>query len=277
MEIGEFQKRASTTDISKQPLIALLGLAGEIGSLFTVYKKRLRDRPSTEQYRQELSEELGDIMWYLATVATNNGILLEDAAERNLSKTHAFFGQPDAPNFDSDFPPNEQLPDYMVVSFTLDADNRSQMHYNGSKLGDALSDNSHEEDKYRFHDAFHLAFMAHLHWSPVMRRLLKKKRKSVPSIDMNEDGARAAIVEEAVIAIIFTHAENSGFFPTSESIPLNVVSLVQKMTAKFEVSKCSSAAWRNAIYDGCRVFKALENGGGGVVEVNLQTNTVTVE
>ncbi|MGC4407322.1 hypothetical protein D4A92_17795 [Rhizobium rosettiformans] len=276
MEIGEFQKRASTTDTSKQPLIALLGLAGEIGSLFTVYKKRLRDKPSPDQYRHELSEELGDIMWYLATVATNNGIDLEDVAEKNLSKTHAFFGQADAPNFDSEFPPSEQIPDYMVVQFTLDADNKSQMHYDGANLGDALSDNSHEEDKYRFHDAFHLAFLAHLHWSPVMRRLMKKKRKSVPAMDVNEDGARAAIVEEAVIAIIFTHAESAGFFPTSESIPLNLVSLVQKMTSKFEVSKCSSAAWRNAIFDGCRVFKALEANFGGTVEINLQTNTVVV-
>ncbi|NKK45796.1 nucleoside triphosphate pyrophosphohydrolase family protein [Rhizobium leguminosarum] len=277
MDIAEFQSRASNTDVSKQPIIALLGLAGEIGGLYAVYKKRLRDKPAFEQFKSELSEELGDIMWYISSLATLHGIDLNDVAAANLQKTQAFFGPPESPFFDSTFPENERLPDHMRVKFELTADGRSQMSFNGKPLGDPLSDNSHDEDRYRFHDAFHLAFMAHLHWSPVMRRLLKKKRKSVPSVDENEDGARAAIVEEAVVAIIFTHAEDAGFYQTVEAIPLKLVSLLKRMTSKFEVSQCSSAAWRRAIHDGCRAFEMLGKKAGGVVEVNMQSSTMVVE
>jgi hypothetical protein len=151
------------------------------------------------------------------------------------------------------------------------------MLYDGKPLGDSLSDNSHIEDNYRFHDAFHLAFVAHLHWSPVMRRLLKRKRKSNAQIDENEDGARAAIVEEAVAAIIFTHAEAADFFPTLEAIPLKLVTLLMKMTSNFEVSQCSSSAWRQAIFEGCRAFKILGKNMGGVVEVGIHSSTLVVE
>lgn len=277
MDIAEFQSRAAGTDSTKQPLIALLGLAGEIGSLYAVYKKRLRDKPAHEQFRMELAEELGDVLWYIAALATLHKIDLNTVATSNLEKTQAFFGPPESPFFDLEFPQQERLPDHMTVEFGLDNEGRSQMVFNGKPLGDSLSDNSHMEDKYRFHDAFHLAFMTHLHWSPVMRRLLKRKRKSVQNIDENEDGARAAIVEEAVAAIIFTNAEEANFFPTVESIPMKLVTLLKKMTSKFEVSQCSTSAWRHAIYDGCRAFQTLAKNSGGVVEIDLQSSILTVE
>jgi len=277
MDIGEYQSNAANTDANKRPIIAILGLAGEIGSLYTVYKKRLRDKPPEEQFRSELAEELGDVLWYLAALATLHKIDLNDVAAANLEKTQAFFGPPEAPIFDLKFPPGERLPDHMRVEFHLDDAGRSRMVLEGKQLGDSLSDNSHVEDKYRFHDAFHMAFLAHLHWSPVLRRLLRRKRKSVPEVDENEDGARAAIVEEAVAAIIFTHAEEADFFPTVDSIPLKLVTLLRKMTSKFEVSTCSSASWRQAIYDGCRAFATLGKNGGGVIEIDLQSSTLTVE
>lgn len=52
----------------------------------------------------------------------------------------------------------------------------------GAELGDPLTDNTRRVDAYRFHDAIHLGFMAVLGWSPVMRALLRLKRKSSPRI-----------------------------------------------------------------------------------------------
>ncbi|WP_368649863.1 nucleoside triphosphate pyrophosphohydrolase family protein [Brucella intermedia] len=277
MDISDYQSKAAVTDVSKRPLIAILGLAGELGSLLTVYKKRLRDKPSEDQFRAELAEELGDVLWYLSSLATLHKIDMSEVAKANLAKTQAFFGQAVSPIFDASFPKSERFPDHMRVEFKLDDAGRASMVYEGRQLGDTLSDNSHVEDKYRFHDAFHLAFLAHLHWSPVMRRLLKIKRKSTPAVDENEDGARAAIVEEAVAAIIFTHAAETEFYPTVESIPLKLVTVLQKMTSKFEVSECSPASWRLAIYDGCRAFVKLSNNNGGSIEVDISSSTLTVE
>ena len=50
-------------------------------------------------------------------------------------------------------------------------------------IGDRLTDNRTEPDGYRFHDVFHLAYVAHLGQSPVIRALLKQKRKSDPRLD----------------------------------------------------------------------------------------------
>ena len=62
---------------------------------------------------------------------------------------------------------------------------------NGINIGDRLTDNKTEEDDYRFHDVFHLAYAAILGWSPVTRSLFKVKRKSDPKTDETQDGARA--------------------------------------------------------------------------------------
>ena len=48
----------------------------------------------------------------------------------------------------------------------------------GEKIGDELTDNAYKDDGYRFHDVFHSAYVAILGWSPVIRKLLKRKRKS---------------------------------------------------------------------------------------------------
>ncbi|MDD1498725.1 MazG nucleotide pyrophosphohydrolase domain-containing protein [Agrobacterium sp. CNPSo 3708] len=277
MDIKTYQDEAAKTNVTKHPLISLLGLAGEVGGLYSVVKKKLRDKPSQTQFRNELAEEIGDLLWYLAAVATHYNINLAEVAEQNLVKANGFFGGSESPFFDERYPEAERFPDRMRVEFSLDQEGRASMFYNGIQLGDSLSDNSHDEDKYRFHDAFHLAFLAHLHWSPVIRRLLKKKRKSVPLVDENEDGARAAIVEEAVAALVFAHAEEAEFFPTVESVPLRLVTLIQKITSKFEVKNCSASSWRQAIHEGAQAFKRLGENGGGVIEVDLNMSLMEVE
>lgn len=60
---------------------------------------------------------------------------------------------------------------------------------------------------YRFHDVFHLAYAAVLGWSPVLRALLKCKRKSHPWLDENQDGARAILIEEGISTFVFNHAK----------------------------------------------------------------------
>ncbi len=83
---------------------------------------------------------------------------------------------------------------------------------NKVNIGDRLNDNRTIPDGYRFHDVFHLSYLVHLGWSPVIRALLKIKRKSKPEIDENEDGARANIIEEGIATWIFNHASKRNFF-----------------------------------------------------------------
>jgi MazG-like nucleotide pyrophosphohydrolase family protein len=55
----------------------LLGLFGETGSLLSEVKKKQRDRASYLGYASAVVEELGDVLWYLSTVAARAGIALD--------------------------------------------------------------------------------------------------------------------------------------------------------------------------------------------------------
>ncbi len=75
------------TDGTDPVLIPLLGLVGETGSVATAYKKRLRDGADASPSKQQLREELGDVLWYTATLAHLLGLDLEDVAAASLEKT----------------------------------------------------------------------------------------------------------------------------------------------------------------------------------------------
>lgn len=64
-----------------------LGL-GEAGELQGKVKKILRDDDGalTEEKRQAIADELGDVLWYAAQLATELDIPLEQIAQRNLDK-----------------------------------------------------------------------------------------------------------------------------------------------------------------------------------------------
>ena len=56
----------------------LLGLFGETGSLLSEVKKKQRDRISYRGYASAVVEEFGDVLWYLAAVASRTGASLPD-------------------------------------------------------------------------------------------------------------------------------------------------------------------------------------------------------
>src|SRR5579859_5263209 len=90
LTLDQYQEFAASTDLdraSTDPMVPLLGLAGEVGSLATEYKKRVR--PGGQSYvgfEQAVPTELGDILWYLATLARRAGFTLSEVAHLNLSK-----------------------------------------------------------------------------------------------------------------------------------------------------------------------------------------------
>lgn len=64
-----------------------LGLTGEAGEVAELIKKGVLHQHGID--RQKLREELGDVLWYLAGLATLLDIDFQDVANANLDKLHA--------------------------------------------------------------------------------------------------------------------------------------------------------------------------------------------
>uniref|UniRef100_A0A7C2G4N9 NTP pyrophosphohydrolase MazG-like domain-containing protein n=1 Tax=Thermus islandicus TaxID=540988 RepID=A0A7C2G4N9_9DEIN len=91
MTLEEYQEEAQKTALYPEAyrlVYPTLGLAGEAGELANKVKKVLRDRGGevTEEAREALLAELGDVLWYVAQVATDLGASLEAVAQANLKK-----------------------------------------------------------------------------------------------------------------------------------------------------------------------------------------------
>lgn len=89
MTLNEYQQLAARTMKPRRGLAFdlsdyLLGLAGEAGELANTAKKMLYH--GHDWNSQKLLEECGDVMWYLAAVATVLDANLEDIASQNVEK-----------------------------------------------------------------------------------------------------------------------------------------------------------------------------------------------
>lgn len=195
----------------------------------------------------------------------------------NLEKVSSRFLEPkrrSLPEFDSLEIADERLPRHFSVEFAERNDGRVWLRLNGVFIGDALTDNIYGQDGYRFHDVFHFAYAAYLHWSPVTRALLKRKRKRNPQIDENEDGGRAIVVEEGISAFVFARAKELNYFLGHSTISYDILKSIQHFVKGYEVEKCPLRQWERAILKGFEVFRALKSKKQGIVTVDLTRRTL---
>ena len=228
-------------------------------------------------FRTELREEFGDLLWYLTSLASLYEIPLEEIAKSNAEKAESLYSTGNVNIFDKAFPDDERLPRRFVVNFyekQLDRSLYVKVSINDIVIGDALTDNSHTDDGYRFHDVFHLAYAAVLGWSPVCRALLKCKRKSDVKVDEVEDGARAAIIEEAISILVFNQAEERGWYADHSAIDVSLLKTIRRMCMGLEVRASTAKQWQQAIFQGYAAFRALKENGGGDVTVDLDRQRI---
>ena len=98
MDFNEYQKAAATTAVypdQNSPLGMIyvgLKLSGEAGEVSDKIGKLIRDKgllqgvPLTPADRIALMKEGGDVLWYLARLASELGCNLDDMARMNLDK-----------------------------------------------------------------------------------------------------------------------------------------------------------------------------------------------
>jgi NTP pyrophosphatase (non-canonical NTP hydrolase) len=92
VRLSDYQERSRATavypDAGDNLLYPTLGLCGEAGEVAEKVKKMVRDDAGvlSAERRAALSKELGDVLWYLAQLATEAELDLEAIAQDNLDK-----------------------------------------------------------------------------------------------------------------------------------------------------------------------------------------------
>lgn len=105
MEFKEYQEKAATTAIYlnkvkeqnpnlDQNILTMLGISyaslgmGESGEVQGKVKKIIRDAGGniTDDIREEIGKEIGDVLWYCAALCGELGLSLDEVAQQNINK-----------------------------------------------------------------------------------------------------------------------------------------------------------------------------------------------
>ena len=96
MEFNEYQEKAKKYDLAKATsdlkapgfIEKVLGLTGEAGETADKFKKILRDKDGvmSDEDKGAVVKELGDVMWYVASIARYLDVPLSEVAKNNLEK-----------------------------------------------------------------------------------------------------------------------------------------------------------------------------------------------
>ncbi len=92
LDFQAYQERSRATarypEVGANPIYPTLGLCGEAGEVADKVKKVLRDQNGafSPEVIAALQLELGDVLWYVAQLATELGLDLDQVAKANLDK-----------------------------------------------------------------------------------------------------------------------------------------------------------------------------------------------
>jgi NTP pyrophosphatase (non-canonical NTP hydrolase) len=290
VDFNDFQREANRTD--QRPgsdegalIFPVIGLSSEIGSLVRHVKKRLRDGDAHELFNEEMAEELGDVLWYVANLATKLELDLTEIAERNLRKVHDRWPidsngeRPPLP--DERYPEGERLPRRTTVHFveTRDGDRAVVRLFdpNGEQLGNQLTDNAYDDDGYRFHDVFHLTYAAMLGWSPITRSFFNVRRESEARVNEVEDGGRAKVIEEGIAAFVFDYALRERFLEGVEHVDFSLLTAIRRLVSNLEVRDRTARDWERAILRSFELWRSLREHAGGTLHIDLPERTISFE
>lgn len=91
-EYFNFVEETSTFPVTQENLYPFIALRGEVGEVLNVWKKVLRKGGEiTEEVRQTMKDELGDVLWYYAACSFVCRADTEKAESQEVSAIQAFY------------------------------------------------------------------------------------------------------------------------------------------------------------------------------------------
>ena len=98
-KFDDYQEKIIKTDTSRHTgnvlhpamLEKIMGLTGEAGEVSDKFKKIIRDKNAviSREDREEIVKELGDTLWYIASIARYLDVPLSEVAEKNVEKLYS--------------------------------------------------------------------------------------------------------------------------------------------------------------------------------------------
>ena len=125
MDLNEFQAKAKLTDQfsaeREKILHPLLNLTESVAVLHRFIEQSHREKELPDAYaKSRLTQKIGDILWYVANIASRNSIDLSDAASENLTRANERWGRTKelkGKHFDDAAPVYERLPRRFRIAF----------------------------------------------------------------------------------------------------------------------------------------------------------------
>lgn len=86
LNLNEYQSKAAGFALAVSPLERVFGFMEEAGEVAGAFKRMERGDYDLPTFSAKLAGELGDVLWYLSQICTDNGWSLQDIAQDNLDK-----------------------------------------------------------------------------------------------------------------------------------------------------------------------------------------------
>lgn len=268
----------------------VLGATHQMGALAGYIGKKLRDKEDYISFDKDVFERLGHAMWYIANVANSFNMNLSDIAKNNLEYTLGRWGETTASDskledFEDGCREEERIPNTLLIEFRLKEESGIRKvevfvyEKDGEDpipFGDPIDNNSwNPDDRYHFHDIYHFAYVAFFGWSPVVRKLLDRKRKSNPDVDRIEDGARARDSEEAITTFMYEFVKRQNYFKENSYLDSSTLGYIRILARDLEVKSIPSRIWEEAIKKGAEIERELAKNAGGWVIMSRNNSSLT--
>ena len=249
---------------------ALIGMCSRSASLLRV------SRMIPDKQKDELRKFLES---YFA-VLDYNEVCFSYVLKENSKKTSSCFTDfsqkkiSNLPIFDCEYEEKERLPRKFEIQFREDKNGKVKILYRDFQIGNSLTDNIDVEDGFRYHDILHFANVAILHWSPTMRGFFHRKRRSNKKVDENQDGGRAMVIEEGLIAWLFSRAKDMNYFEGHDDISIDILKTIKDFVRGYEVEDCPMYLWKHCILTGYKVFREVRSNKGGWIIGDLEKRSL---
>ncbi|MDE0006240.1 MAG: putative DNA base hypermodification protein [Rhodospirillaceae bacterium] len=273
-DYGGADKRATVDEGAW--ILSALSLAEQVGRISKAYEGLLGARNTKPNFDSQLRKALSSLLADVRLITSLHGLSMADVVQDNLTKVEQRWVVPKVGSASSEQMWPESASELLPARFDatlIDQDGRVSIVFSiGGEtipaVADSLTDNAYHADGYRFHDVFHLAYAAVLDWSPVTRKLLRRKRKSDPRVDEVEDGGRAAVIEEGISALVFAYAARHRMLEGVKTIEGSLLRTIRDMTNHLEVRERTAAEWQDAIIQGFNVWRRIYAAEGGSIRVD---------